>query len=69
MGLFLIVLFFGQYKLSAQQITATEIVRKTDEKLNGEMTGYSVMSMTIIRSAWQRTVEATRRWRCAAVWQ
>ena len=56
-GLFLIVLFSGQYNLSAQQITATEIVRKTDEKLNGEMTGYSVMSMTIIRPAWQRTVE------------
>lgn len=43
--------------LHAQQLTATEIVRKTDEKLNGEMTGYSVMTMTIIRPAWQRTVE------------
>jgi len=56
-GLFLIVLFSGQFSLSAQQLSATEIVRKTDEKLNGEMTGYSVMSMTIIRPAWQRTVE------------
>ncbi len=56
-GLFLVVLFSGQFSLSAQQLSATEIVRKTDEKLNGEMTGYSVMSMTIIRPAWQRTVE------------
>ena len=55
--LFLIVHFPGLNILSAQQITATEIVRKTDEKLNGETTGYSVMSMTIIRPAWQRTVE------------
>jgi len=43
--------------LVAQQLSATDIVRKTDEKLNGEMTGYSVMTMTIIRPAWQRTVE------------
>ena len=41
----------------AQQLTAAEIVRKADEKFNGEMSGYSVMSMTIIRPTWQRTVE------------
>jgi outer membrane lipoprotein-sorting protein len=45
------------YLLVAQQLTASEIVRKTDEKLNGEMTGYSVMAMTIIRPEWQRTVD------------
>jgi outer membrane lipoprotein-sorting protein len=44
-------------RLHFQQLTATEIVRKTDEKLNGEMTGFSVMTMTIIRPSWQRTVE------------
>ena len=43
--------------LYAQQLSATDIVRKTDEKFNGEMTGYSVMTMTIIRPSWQRTVE------------
>jgi outer membrane lipoprotein-sorting protein len=43
--------------LFSQQLSATDIVRKTDEKLNGEMTGYSVMTMTIIRPSWQRTVE------------
>jgi len=43
--------------LSAQTITATDIVRKADEKFNGEKSSIMVMSMTIIRPAWQRTVE------------
>lgn len=43
--------------LTAQQLTAKEIVTKADEKFNGEMSGYSVMSMTIVRPSWQRTVE------------
>ena len=43
--------------LTAQQLTATEIIRKADEKFNGELSGYSVMSMTIIRPTWERTVE------------
>jgi outer membrane lipoprotein-sorting protein len=42
---------------AAQQLTAKEIITKADEKFNGEMSGYSVMSMTIVRPAWQRTVE------------
>jgi outer membrane lipoprotein-sorting protein len=55
--LLLIIHGFGLNSIFAQGISATDIVRKADEKLNGEMTGYSVMSMTIIRPAWQRTVE------------
>ncbi|OFY67886.1 MAG: hypothetical protein A2V64_10695 [Bacteroidetes bacterium RBG_13_43_22] len=43
--------------LEAQNLSATEIVRKADEKFKGEQTGYSVMTMTIVRPAWQRTVE------------
>ena len=43
--------------VSAQQLTAKEIVTKADEKFNGEMSGYSVMSMTIVRPSWERTVE------------
>jgi len=43
--------------LSAQTLTATDIVRKADEKFNGEKSSIMVMSMTIIRPAWQRTVE------------
>jgi outer membrane lipoprotein-sorting protein len=54
---FLLMPEFILNTLFAQGISATDIVRKTDEKFNGEMTGYSVMTMTIIRPAWQRTVE------------
>jgi len=43
--------------LQAQDLSATEIVRKADEKFNGEKTGYSEMSMTIVRPTWQRTLE------------
>ncbi len=43
--------------LNAQELSAADIIKKADEKFNGEKSGYSVMSMTIIRPAWQRTVE------------
>ena len=43
--------------LSAQPVSATDIVRKADEKFNGEKSSIMVMSMTIIRPTWQRTVE------------
>jgi outer membrane lipoprotein-sorting protein len=43
--------------LSAQVLPATEIIRKADEKFNGEKSGYMVMSMTIVRPTWQRSVE------------
>ena len=45
------------HKAGAQQLTATDIIKKADEKFNGEMSGYSVMSMTIVRPTWERTVE------------
>jgi outer membrane lipoprotein-sorting protein len=43
--------------LSAQPESAREIVRRADEKFNGEKSGYSVMSMTVVRPSWQRTIE------------
>jgi outer membrane lipoprotein-sorting protein len=43
--------------LFAQNISATEIVRKADDKFNGEKSSIMVMSMTILRPTWQRTVE------------
>jgi outer membrane lipoprotein-sorting protein len=43
--------------LSAQPLSATEIIRKADEKFNGEKSSYSLMSMTIVRPSWQRIVE------------
>lgn len=43
--------------LSGQVADARDIVRRADEKFNGEKSSYSVMSMTIVRPAWQRTIE------------
>jgi outer membrane lipoprotein-sorting protein len=39
------------------RLTATEVIRRADEKFRGENSGYSVMTMTIVRPTWQRTVE------------
>jgi len=43
--------------ICAQQLTAKEIVKKADEKFNGEKSSETVMAMTIVRPTWQRTVE------------
>jgi outer membrane lipoprotein-sorting protein len=43
--------------LAAQTLSATDIVRKADEKFNGEKSGISIMEMTVIRPSWERTVE------------
>ncbi|MBN1132067.1 MAG: outer membrane lipoprotein-sorting protein [Bacteroidales bacterium] len=40
---------------------ALEIVRKADERFNGEKSSQSVMSMTIVRPTWERTV-AFKSW-------
>jgi len=44
-------------EITAQQVSASEIVRRADEKFNGEKSSMTVMSMTIVRPSWQRTVE------------
>jgi outer membrane lipoprotein-sorting protein len=48
---------FGINKINAQDLSATEIVRKADEKFNGEKSSYSIMAMRVIRPEWQRTIE------------
>jgi outer membrane lipoprotein-sorting protein len=53
----LLVQIASMNPLLAQETSATDIVRKANEKFNGEKTSYSIMTMTIIRPAWQRTVE------------
>lgn len=54
----ILTLITGSFQgITAQQLSATEIVRRADEKYTGELSGYSVMTMTIIRPSWQRTVE------------
>jgi outer membrane lipoprotein-sorting protein len=47
----------GFSNIYSQSITATEIIRKADEKFNGEKSSMMIMTMTIIRPSWQRTVE------------
>ena len=40
-----------------QDLSPKEIIRKADEKFNGEKSSQSLMAMTIIRPTWERTVE------------
>jgi outer membrane lipoprotein-sorting protein len=40
-----------------QELSPREIIRRADEKFNGEKTSESTMSMTIIRPTWERTIE------------
>ncbi len=56
-GLAIVLLLPAGGPAMAQQLSAKEIIKKTDEKFNGELSGYSVMSMTIVRPSWQRTIE------------
>lgn len=56
-NILLLVTGSGFKALLGQGLTASEIVKKADEKFNGEKSSYSVMAMTIIRPAWQRTIE------------
>lgn len=55
----LVILLISGYKsgVIAQTLSATEIIKKADEKFNGEKSSMMVMSMTIIRPSWQRTVD------------
>jgi outer membrane lipoprotein-sorting protein len=57
--LFLLIVFsaLSFSGVNSQSLTATEIVRKADEKFNGEKSSISTMVMTIVRPSWQRTVE------------
>ena len=42
--------------ISAQTQDARDIVRKADEKMQGEKTSQSTMTMTIVRPTWQRVI-------------
>ncbi|MBN2481996.1 MAG: outer membrane lipoprotein-sorting protein [Bacteroidales bacterium] len=55
------MLFFIQLQANGQQLSAYEIVKKADDKLRGEQTGYAEMTMEIIRPTWNRTV-AFKSW-------
>ena len=55
--LFSLMLFCFLPAIHGQDLSAAEIVKKADDKFSGEKSGYSIMSMTIVRPAWTRTVE------------
>jgi outer membrane lipoprotein-sorting protein len=40
-----------------QDLSPKEIIRKADEKFNGEKTSTTIMAMTIVRPTWERTIE------------
>ena len=42
---------------SGQDLSPKEIIRKADEKFNGEKTSTAIMAMTIVRPTWERTIE------------
>jgi outer membrane lipoprotein-sorting protein len=57
---FLLTLLFItgiSFPMLGQDISPKEIVRKADEKFNGEKTSTSIMAMTIVRPTWERTIE------------
>ncbi len=53
-GIFLSAVLFISGILPAQN--ATDIVKHADDKMRGEKSSYSVMSMTVVRPTWERTV-------------
>ena len=58
LNLLILIGLSGYYSsLAAQTMSASEIVKKADEKFNGEKSGISTMVMTIVRPSWERTVE------------
>lgn len=54
-ALLFVVILFGLTPAFAQN--ATEIVKKADDKWNGEKSSEGTMTMTIVRPTWERTVQ------------
>jgi hypothetical protein len=52
--LMLLVITIVSTGLKAQN--ATEIVKRADDKMRGEKSGFSEMSMEIVRPTWSRTI-------------
>jgi outer membrane lipoprotein-sorting protein len=52
----LIILLQSAQPAMSQDPSPREIIRKADEKFNGEKTSTSIMTMTIVRPTWERTL-------------
>jgi outer membrane lipoprotein-sorting protein len=51
-----VFVLMGTVIVSATAQNATEIVKRADDKMRGEKSGYSEMSMKIVRPSWNRTI-------------
>ena len=51
------IVLFSFYCLFLTAQDATEIIKRANDKINGEESSYSIMQMTIIRPEWERTLE------------
>ncbi len=60
-SLAVLAMAFSSLSTAAQILSATEIVKRADEKFNGEKSSIMTMAMTIIRPSWQRSIEF-RNW-------
>lgn len=54
---FLTLIIGAFFSFSSMAQNATEIIKKADEKWNGEKSSESHMTMTIVRPTWERTIE------------
>ncbi len=59
--LIIILNLFGGLNGFAQDLTAKEIIRKADEKFQGEKSSISTMTMVIQRPTWERSI-AFKNW-------
>jgi outer membrane lipoprotein-sorting protein len=57
----LILMSLVSCTLYSQGLSAKEIIEKANDKFNGEKSGISEMSMTIVRPTWERTI-AFKSW-------
>jgi outer membrane lipoprotein-sorting protein len=52
---FIVASLFSSYSYAQENLTATEIIKKANDKIRGE-TNTSTMKMVIIRPTWQRSI-------------
>ncbi len=55
-SILLILIIAGSINGFAQQLSATDIVKRADDKMRGEKSSYSIMTMKIVRPTWERSV-------------